>query len=129
MFFASLFGCWRRAATTKWRPKRQSCLALVDELENRITPALTFAEFLDPHPAPGNQFGAIVVPLSTGNVVITSPYDDAGGADAGAVYLFNGATGALISTLLGSSANNYIGFDGVVPLTNGNYVVRSLSWD
>ncbi len=39
-----------------------------------------------------------VVALSTGNVVITSPYDDFGATDAGAVYLFNGTTGP-ISTL------------------------------
>jgi hypothetical protein len=55
--------------------------------------AAGFAEFVDPHPAAGNQFGASVVPLSTGNVVVTSPFDDAGGTDAGAVYLFNGRTG------------------------------------
>ena len=46
-------------------------------------------EFVDPHPASGNQFGAAVVPLSNGNVVITSPHDSFGGPDAGAVYLFN----------------------------------------
>src|SRR5437867_10014297 len=90
--------------------------------------AAPFPEFLDPNPAPGNQFGATVVPLSTGNVVITSPFDDAGGTDAGAVYLFNGATGALISTLLGSHASDRIG-SGVTALSNGNYVVRSVNWD
>ena len=95
-----------------------------------------FAEFLDPNPAPGNRFGDTVVALSTGNVVITSPYDDAGGPDAGAVYLFNGATGALISTLLGSSPNDNIGLirhgippGSVTPLANGNYVIKSPFWD
>jgi hypothetical protein len=63
--------------------------------------AATFTEFVDPA---GNQFGAVVVPLSTGNVVITSPDDDAGGTDAGAVCLFDGSTGALISTLLASAS-------------------------
>jgi uncharacterized protein DUF5650 len=87
--------------------------------------AASFPEFVDPHPDIGNQFGATIVPLSTGNVVITSPSDDAGGTDAGAVYLFNGATGALISTLRGSSAFNQVGFGGVTALTNGNYVVQS----
>ena len=57
--------------------------------------------FIDPHPAPGNQIGAAVVVLSTGNVVVTSPDDNAGGTGAGAVYLFNGRTGATISTLIG----------------------------
>ncbi len=88
-----------------------------------------FAEFVDPHPAPGNRFGATVVALSTGNIVITSPLDDAGGTDAGAVYLFNGATGALISTLTGSTAGDQIGLGGVTALGNGNFVIRSPEWD
>ncbi len=88
-----------------------------------------FQEFVDPNPAPGNQFGATVVVLSTGNVVITSSYDDAGGTNAGAVYLFNGGTGALISTLRGSAAGNRVGSGGVTALANGNYVVESPLWD
>src|SRR4051794_33679971 len=76
-------------------------------LEDRITPSIS--QFVDPHPAPGNLFGDTVLPLSTGNVVITSPFDDAGGTDAGAVYLFNGKNGALISTLTGSHANDRVG--------------------
>ena len=44
--------------------------------------------------------------LSTGNIVVVDPLDDAGGVDAGAVYLFNGTTGALISTLLGASSGD-----------------------
>jgi hypothetical protein len=91
--------------------------------------AASFSEFVDPHPAPGNQFGTHVVPLSTGNVVITSPCDDAGGTDAGAAYLFNGATGALISTLRGSTAGDSVASGGVTALANGNYVVHSPKWN
>ncbi len=87
-----------------------------------------FSEFVDPNPSADNGFGDTVVALSTGNVVITAPYDDAGGTDAGAVYLFNGATGALISTLTGSSDNDVVGIDGVTELTNGNFVVISSEW-
>jgi Repeat of unknown function (DUF5650) len=101
----------------------------IHALEDRVTPSAPFSEFIDPHPAAGNQFGATVLPLSTGNVVIMSPYDDAGATDAGAVYLFNGATGALISTLVGSHANDAIGNGGVIALSNGNFVVCSPSWD
>jgi uncharacterized protein DUF5650 len=86
------------------------------------------SEFVDPHPAPGNQFGTHVVALSTGNVVITSPFDDAGSTDAGAVYLFNGSTGALISILRGSTPNDNVGSGGVTALANGNYVVQSPNW-
>ena len=51
----------------------------------------SFAEFVDPDPAAGNLFGASVLPLSTGNVVITSPDDSFAASKSGAVYLFNGA--------------------------------------
>ena len=85
--------------------KRKRFLS-IEGLEDRLTPAAPFPEFIDPNPNPGNQFGATVMALSTGNVVITSPFDDFAAADAGAVYLFNGATGALISTLRGSTAGD-----------------------
>lgn len=88
-----------------------------------------FPEFVDPNPNPGNQFGHSVVPLNTGNVVITSPFDDAGGTNAGAVYLFNGTTGALISSLRGTSAGDNIGSGGVTAFSNGNFLVRSPLWD
>src|SRR5262245_44486327 len=85
-----------RKPPARYRPR-------VEALEGRLAPA-SFAQFVDPDPAAGNQFGATVVALSTGNVVVTAPGDSAGGSGAGAVYLFNGATGALISTLTGSDA-------------------------
>jgi len=91
--------------------------------------AANLSEFVDPNPAPGNLFGATIVVLNAGNVVITSPYDDAGGADAGAVYVFHGGTGALISTLRGSTDGDRIGTGGVVALSNGNYVVCSPYWN
>jgi hypothetical protein len=106
-----------------------------EALEERRVLAAGFAEFFDPHPAAGNRFGETIVPLATGNVVVTSPYDDAGGTDAGAVYLFNGRTGALISTLTGSHANDHVGglnvfnYPGITALTNGNFVVTSYEWD
>lgn len=87
-----------------------------------------FDEFLDPHPHDdglgySNGFGHSITTLSTGNVVISAPWDDAGGTDAGAVYLFNGRTGAIISVLRGSSANDRVGWFGVAPLSTGNFVV------
>ena len=101
-------------------------LSLISSLSPAAPP---FPEFVDPNPNPGNQFGHSVVPLSTGNVVITSPNDDAGGLNAGAVYLFNGTTGELISTLRGASVSDYVGSGGVTVLSNGNYVVSSPNWD
>ncbi len=98
-----------------------------EAIEDRILLAGLTA-FVDPDPAPGNQFGAAVVVLSTGNVVVTAPDDNAGGTGAGAVYLFNGTTGALISTLIGSHAGDNIGSGGVTALADGNYVVESPNW-
>src|SRR5829696_4989963 len=125
------FARWVRQTfgLTPRRPITRNRRLRAEQLEERAVPAVAFPEFFDPHPAAGNQFGHTVLPLSTGNVVITSPFDDAGGTDAGAVYLFNGATGTLISTLVGSTANNNVGSGAVTALSNGNYVVRSFNWD
>ncbi len=86
--------------------------------------------FVDPNPSAENGFGFTRVVLSSGNVVITSPQADIGGVtDCGAVYLFNGSTGALISTLTGSAVNDFAGSGGVTALTSGNFVVCSPQWD
>src|SRR5687767_13061237 len=114
----------RAALNRKTRQPFQRKLGC-EQLEGRSMLAAAFGQFLDPHPAAGNQFGHTVLPLSTGNVVVTAPFDDAGGTDAGAVYLFNGANGQLISTLQGSTANDNIGLQGVKQVGSGNFVVIS----
>ncbi|MCY2945283.1 MAG: YDG domain-containing protein [Planctomycetota bacterium] len=133
-------GFWNLLAS-KWnrnnRPKtiggrhskpRRNVLAL-EFLEDRTTPT-NFVNFVDPSPSAGNGFGTVILPLiSGGNVVVTAPFDDSAFTDAGAVYLYNGSTGALISTIKGSSANNNIGSGGVTALTNGNFVISSPNWD
>ncbi len=82
-------------------------------------------------PLHSGYFGDDVVTLPNGNFVVTDPYYDAPGsiADAGAVYLYNGTTHALISVLTGSIANDRVGSDGLVVLQNGNYVVISSDWN
>ncbi len=81
-------------------------------------------------PAGSGTFGSSVTALSNGNIVITDPGYDAPGpvANVGAVYLYNGISGAVISTMTGSTANDRVGSDGVTVLANGNYVVRSSFW-
>ena len=71
-------------------------------------PAGVFPQFdlIDPHPTPGGGFGTPTV-LSNGNIVVTNSNDDFGGSSAGAVYLFDGFTGALISALVGSHPGDY----------------------
>jgi len=102
---------------------------------------------IDPHLSAGNNFGAATTLLGTivkgvftenGNMTVGSPFDDFAAIDAGAVYLFNTTTGALLAMLTGASANDRVGafFDdyqlsksSVTALNNGNYVVSSPYWN
>ncbi|MBX7222273.1 MAG: putative Ig domain-containing protein [Blastocatellia bacterium] len=88
-----------------------------------------FFNYVDPNVGNGNGFGFNRLILSTGNLAISKPGDNAGGASAGAAYLFNRQTGALISTLLGNTANSQVSAQGLIDLRNGNYVVDSRDWD
>ena len=114
---------------------RRSIPWAAQQLELRMLLSGAPAGFIDPHPQVGNQFGATVTPVANGDVVITSPNDDAGGGStvgntgAGAVYLYNGQTGALISTLTGSHAGDQLSSGGVTSLTNGNFVIDSPKWN
>lgn len=87
-------------------------------------------ELLDPNPAPGNQFGATVTRLSSGDIAVTAPGDDFAAPNAGAVYVFDGNTGALRVTLRGMSTNDQIGSGGLLLLPGSNHVlVLSPLWD
>ena len=95
-----------------------------------VTAGLTSSQTDITGPAGSGQFGASVLALPSGNIVVTDPsYDSGESTDAGAVYLYNGATGAQISTLTGSNNNDQVGSGGVVALDNGNYVVLSPDWN
>jgi hypothetical protein len=94
-------------------------------------PAGVFPQFdlVDPHSTAGGGFGTAVSILGNNNLVVTNPSDDFGGSKAGAVYLFDRFSGALISSLVGSHANDQVGYCGVTQLSNGNYVVPSPNWN
>jgi cysteine-rich repeat protein len=64
----------------------------------------------NPTPAAGDEFGASVS-VGGGNIAVGAPFDDTVAADAGAAYVFDGATGALLHTLLvpGSGTNYQCG--------------------
>jgi filamentous hemagglutinin family protein len=89
-----------------------------------------FELMIDVAPLPGSGFSDAIVPLSTGNVVVTQPMAnvDDDNNNAGAVYLFDGSTGGLISLLIGQ-ADDQLGSGGVTALTNGNFVVVSPQWN
>ena len=72
--------------------------------------------------------------LSNGNyVVVSRGWDNAGVVDVGAVTWGDGTGGitgvvTVTNSLVGSQAGDQIGYDGVTPLSNGNYLVRSPYW-
>ena len=76
-------------------------------------------------PTGSESFGANITVLPNGNIVVADPfYDDY----TGAVYLYNGANGAVISTLTGNVPDDKVGSKPVVVLNDGNFVVSSPSW-
>jgi hypothetical protein len=96
-----------------------------------LTPAsMVQAEQINIAGPPGSEaFGTSVTALPNGNIVVTDPLFDAGVTeDAGAVYLYDGASGTLISYFTGSTDNDQVGSGGVVVLSNGNFVVMSPQW-
>ncbi|MCB1116129.1 MAG: filamentous hemagglutinin N-terminal domain-containing protein, partial [Chlamydiia bacterium] len=76
-----------------------------------------------------------VQPLTNGNYVVTSTAWNNGGANqAGAVTWGDGTVGisgpvTVSNSLVGSQPSDNVGIGGVIPLTNGNYVVISPVWD
>ena len=76
-----------------------------------------------------------VTALTNGNYVVIIPFWDNGTAtDAGAVTFGSGSAGisgpiSATNSLVGTTANDQLGSDGVTALTNGNYVVLSPRWD
>jgi hypothetical protein len=99
-----------------------------------------FQKLANPNPGIGNGYGntysdlGAVVELANGNIVISAINDETHEHSNGAVFLFNGTTGALISTLHGSTNSDSVGSvdgsaaKGIFALSNGNFVVISSQW-
>ncbi|MCY7307868.1 MAG: filamentous hemagglutinin N-terminal domain-containing protein, partial [Rhodoferax sp.] len=97
-----------------------------------VITAGTTVELIDPNPGTGDLFGSsmerfnINAPNET--ILIANSQDDLGGTNAGAVYLFDGSTGALISHLRGSTAGDQVG--SLIQFVGGTKrAIRSPSWD
>ncbi len=81
-------------------------------------------------PNGSDQFGRNLTLLGNGNFVVVDPgYDASDAADVGAAYVVSGATGAILSQLVGSSAGDQVGSGGVLALPGGNALVASPFWD
>ena len=79
-------------------------------------------------PAPAGSsagYAANIVVLPNGNIIVVdASYGTANSPNDGQVYLLNGATLAVISTLKGGAA----GSGGITVLSNGNFVISSPNW-
>ncbi|MFK7916670.1 MAG: HYR domain-containing protein [Ilumatobacter sp.] len=79
-------------------------------------------------PAGSEFFGISVTVLTNGNYVVNDEgWDNGGSSDVGAVYLYDGTTNTVISTLTGSKPNDAVGSE-IVALSNGNFLVMSFNW-
>jgi hypothetical protein len=101
-------------------------------LEDRLLLSASLTQFnlVSPDTRDPNvdTFGSSVVALRNGNVVVTDPTDSTVAPDAGAVFLYNGESGALLGELTGSTSGDLVGSGGVTALANGNFVVSSPNW-
>ena len=94
--------------------------------------AVSSSQSIDIHgPEGSGRFGTSTATLPTGNFVVTDPdFDpDEKLTNAGAVYLYSGSSGQLISTMVGERPNDRIGSGGIRVLTSGDYLVLSPEWD
>ena len=73
------------------------------------------------------HLGGGITALTNNNFVMASPAEDVGGiGNAGSVSLFDGDTGAQIgAALVGDMGSDTLGSEGVIALSNNNYVVVS----
>jgi trimeric autotransporter adhesin len=104
---------------------------LLDPKDITITASgVAVTELLDPNPNAGDIFGTGIPStlLSTGMLAVIEWRDDFAATDAGAFYLFNPNTGALISTLTGGTLNDFTNAS-LTTLSNGNFVLSNISWD
>jgi trimeric autotransporter adhesin len=85
-------------------------------------------------PTGSGEFGQHVTVLANGNYLVLDPsFDNGAVADVGAVYLYNGLTNTVISTLTGSTSGDKVGASGMVILdtnatTASNVLILSPNW-
>jgi Bacterial surface protein, Ig-like domain/FlgD Ig-like domain/FG-GAP repeat/K319L-like, PKD domain len=98
-------------------------LALVVLAGNALAQTFTLKHtFLNPTPDPDDQFGLAVA--VAGNKILTgAPRDDAGALDAGAAYVFDGLTGALLLTLANPTPDVNDQFGAAVAVVGSNFLV------
>lgn len=91
-----------------------------------LTVPASAAQIDIPGPPGSLSFGWHVTALPNDNIVVQDP--SAGDSGEGAVYLYSPA-GTLISTLKGGSPEDSVGYDPVIVLPSGNFLVASSFWN
>ena len=74
----------------------------------------------------GDKFGSEIV-IEGDKIFIGAAGDDAGGTNAGAVYVYNVNTGNLITKINGSTANAAVGSDGSIVASDGQVAIGRLA--
>ena len=101
-------------------------VSLLAVAEPGVGPAHADTTTIDlPTPAGSVSFGKQVHVLPNGNFVVGDPD---WGPGLGAVYLYNGATNQLISTLTGALPGDTVGSGAIIDVGDSNFVVVSPEW-
>lgn len=83
--------------------------------------------FVNPTPNANDNFGASIT--TAGNdVVISAPGDDTAGENKGAVYLFDGNTGALLQTFLNPNPSQSL-IGSSIAVVGNNVLANAISFD
>jgi hypothetical protein len=91
----------------------------------RARPAEASSQFDIVGPALSGKFGRDIQVFPNGNILILDPEYN---GNIGAVYLYNGATHALISALTGSQPGDQVGSDGYALLNSTTVLIFSSHW-
>jgi len=84
--------------------------------------------FQKPSPAAADWFGGAVAAVGE-NVLVGAPLDDLGGTDAGAAYLFDGKSGALLQTLRNPTPDKDDWFGVALAANGGRAIVGAMQDD
>jgi hypothetical protein len=118
-------GAATQAGAVTWVPPVTGLAANVSAANSLVGSSLLDSVGADP---------LSVTVLDDGDAVVASPFWNNGTAtDAGAVTYIDrdsGRSGAIsaLNSLVGGTASDFVGFDGVIAMPGGDYLVRSLDW-
>ena len=90
-----------------------------------------YFDLADPTPAAGDQHGSTTQVFGTDKLLVLSPNDDNAASDAGAIYVYDTLTGAMLSMLTGDQASDRVGSGGITTLSNSggaDYLIKSPLW-